>query len=71
MKETGFPEIEEHKREHDEFVRRVEEFRQKRWFFPKKKLPLEVGSFLGDWLTKHILDTDRKYRDHFLAHGIQ
>jgi hemerythrin len=33
-------------------------------------LPLEVVSYLKDWLFDHILGSDRKYIEHLHAAGI-
>ena len=60
MSKYGYPELESHKREHELFVQKVQEFVEK-----KKKgaltLTMDVMNFLKNWLTNHILGTDKKY----------
>lgn len=69
MKKFDYPEYEIHKKEHEQFVDKVKEIEEK---FNSGKLVLtfEITMFLKDWLKKHILETDKKYSDFFIRHGI-
>lgn len=59
-----------HKKEHADFVKRVGEFQEG---FNKGSLALtiEVMHFLKDWLTQHILGTDKKYGPFFNEKGLK
>jgi hemerythrin len=56
----GYPNAEEHLKEHRAFVDKVNDFRNK---FEAARIGLttEVINFLSDWLKKHIQGTDKKY----------
>jgi len=65
-----YPDAPSHKKEHTDFVKRVGEFQDG---FKKGDLALtiEVMRFLKDWLTKHILGTDKKYGPYFNEKGLK
>lgn len=60
MKETRFPQIEQHSWEHEMFSKRVIEI-QKDFHKGNQRLTLEVLTFLKNWLTNHILKSDSEY----------
>ena len=66
----GYPDKENHKREHAAFVRKVSDFKEG---FENGKLTvsLEVMKFLSDWLQNHIKGTDKRYSQFFNDHGLQ
>lgn len=59
-----------HKKEHADFVKKVGEFQDG---FNKGSLALtiEVMRFLKDWLTHHILGSDKKYGPFFNEKGLR
>ena len=59
----------EHKRIHDDLIAEAMELQEK---FSQGKIVLseEVSVFLTDWLTDHILDTDKKYGPLFKNKGV-
>jgi len=59
-----YPDSARHKMEHDAFIKKVEVFSDE---LEKGKLSLsmDIISFLSDWLSHHILGTDRKYIQFF------
>jgi hemerythrin-like metal-binding protein len=61
----GYPGYEEHKARHDKMTRKVRELHEQ---FRQGVLssPIQITNFLKDWLTRHIMETDRKYAP-FLA----
>ncbi len=69
MSEFDFDGLEEHKRAHAGFVKKVTDFQSK---FEEGKLLLSVKvmNFLKDWLTDHIAGMDQKYSECFLEHGL-
>ena len=62
----GYP---SHKIEHDKFVAKTMEL-QKRLNEKTLVLSLEVISFLKEWLSSHILVTDKKYVPHLTSKGM-
>ena len=66
----GYPETEEHKKEHQDFVNKVLDFKQG-FEAGKIGLSIEVMSFLKDWLKGHILGTDQKYSDFLVSKGVK
>jgi len=58
----------EHKRTHDNLIAEAKELQEK-YAQGRIVLSKEVSVFLTDWLTGHILDTDRKYAPLFKSKG--
>ncbi len=58
-----------HKREHEGFVRKVEEF-QDNYKNNKIGLSIEIMTFLKEWVTGHIRGTDQQYTAHFNKNGL-
>jgi len=60
FKENNFPEYKEHKQQHDDLTAQVVELQTK---FREEiaTISFDVLDFLGEWLTKHTIDSDQKY----------
>ena len=60
MEKIKYPELAEHKKQHDDFVKRVlvgvQDFEE-----GKKLVPNNFVRFLKDWLLAHIAVSDKKY----------
>lgn len=70
MEQTGFPELREHRQQHQKFFATIAEMTQR---FRGSTSPVhatEIMQFTYDWLTNHIFVTDRKYSSHLHAKGI-
>ncbi len=65
----GYPEADAHKKEHQDFVKKVVDFK-KGYDEGKLLLSLDVMNFLKDWLVNHIMGSDQKYSDFFNQHGL-
>lgn len=65
----GFPDAEEHKREHAFFIVKVYGFKRE---FDQGKLTLsiEILHFLTDWLCQHIKGADQRYGEFFRELGV-
>jgi hemerythrin len=69
MRENDYPEFEEHRAKHEAMTAQVlklqSEFRES-----KVAISSKVMSFLTDWLTKHIMGTDKKYGVYLNGIGV-
>ncbi|OGQ78630.1 MAG: hemerythrin [Deltaproteobacteria bacterium RIFOXYA12_FULL_58_15] len=66
----GYPEIVVHESEHNAFTKKVADLRE-RLAQGTLVLSLEVITFLRDWLTNHILSSDKKYAPFLNSKGLQ
>jgi len=69
MRQYSYPEYEQHKHEHDNFIARVTALEEK---FKKGTIILsyEITSFLKDWIKHHIQNSDMKYTSFFQNNGM-
>jgi hemerythrin len=65
-----YPEYQKHKQEHEALTNQVLDFLH-RYQAGKATFSLELMNFLKDWLTKHILGSDKKYKDFFLSKNVE
>lgn len=70
MKKYNYPGYVNHKAEHDRFVEKVSEFKEK-LSQGQLTLTMEVLNFLKDWLTSHIMGSDKKYGPFLNERGIK
>lgn len=59
---ANYPALDEHRRSHQYFVQWVEDFRNDYVTYGKQALGEPVLSFLTDWLGRHIMEEDQRYR---------
>ncbi len=64
-----YPETEDHKKEHRDFVQKVSEFKEK-FDYGDADLSYDIMKFLKDWLISHTNGVDKKYADFFHAKGL-
>jgi hemerythrin len=69
MTKFSYPEYASHKKEHDDLTGQVSDFRD-RYRSGKVTFSLELMNFLRDWLTNHIMGSDKKYKDFFTGKGL-
>jgi len=69
MTKFSYPEYTSHKKEHDDLTGQVSDFRD-RYRSGKVTFSLELMNFLRDWLTNHIMGSDKKYKDFFTGKGL-
>ena len=69
MSSSGYPGYLKHKGEHEAFTQKVTEF-QGQYLSGQVALTVQVMTFLKEWLTNHILGTDKKYVSFFISKGI-
>ena len=69
MRILHYPDYEGHKADHDRLVEHLADLREK-LKTGKGAISVELAQFLKAWLTKHILEVDKRYVPFFLAQGI-
>lgn len=70
MQDKGYPEYAEHKTQHEGFVTKVSEFKEK-FEAGEEMLAVEVLDFISDWIYSHIMGVDQKYSAFLLEKGVQ
>ena len=68
MRLLGYPDLDAHKREHEQLVEQLADLRR-RFDAGKTALGFELMHFLKVWLTKHIMASDQAYARHFTETG--
>jgi hemerythrin len=72
MKQVNYSQLEEHRQEHVVFLEKLLIFETKADQESVSKDDCEIfKDYLNEWLTFHILGSDRKYVDLFKKHDIQ
>ena len=66
----GYPEKDEQKELHTYFIKKISEFRNS-FTRGETDLPLEIMTFLKEWLLDHIKVIDKKYSDFFNENGLK
>lgn len=69
MRLYDYPAYAEHKLEHEALTAQVAEYKE-RLASGKASFSIELLTFLSEWLTNHIMKTDRQYRDFFTLKGV-
>lgn len=70
MKRNGYPNFEEHKKEHELFIAKVNAIEEK-FNSGTLMVSFEITGFLKDWLRNHIQGTDKKYSDFLNRAGVK
>jgi len=66
----GYPEAISHKEEHENFTKKVTEFKSD-FIAGKLGLSIDVLLFLSDWLENHLIGVDKKYVPFFTEKGLK
>lgn len=68
MSEHNYPNLVEHRKIHQDFIKKFIEFKGKiAKLGVSASLTIEVQHFLGEWLIQHIAKEDHKYADYIKA----
>ena len=59
---AGYPDLEQHRRIHQGFVRWIRQVREEFTYRTRYQLGSEILGYLRDWLRNHILGEDQLYR---------
>ena len=70
MEMYNFPGYKNHKKEHEIFIEKIADISE-RYESGQLVVSLEITNFIKDWLTNHILGTDKKYSSLFVEKGVK
>jgi hemerythrin len=70
MAAAAFPGLAQHRIQHRDLTKRVEEF-EARFERGERTLNLQLLSFLRDWVTRHIQHADKEYGPWMNRKGVQ
>lgn len=65
----AYPDTPAHKKEHDDLTKKAVDLKDK-YSKGQMVLTIEVMNFLKDWLTNHIMVSDKKYAPFLKAKGL-
>ncbi len=68
--EFEYPEASVHKKEHNDFVKKVSKF-ENDFNEGRLLLSIDIMEFLKDWLVNHIQGSDKKYTTLFNENGLK
>ena len=63
MSQVGYPKLDEHKKQHEEFVAKI--MKSLKLFEEGNTEPIEMANFLKYWLLNHIAVSDKQYAPYF------
>jgi hemerythrin-like metal-binding protein len=66
MAECGYPQLDEHKKAHKAFTRRIDQF-SKRAKKPEEDVTHDLFLYLKDWWLDHVTEMDKKYAPYLAA----
>ncbi|MCL2199183.1 MAG: hemerythrin family protein [Defluviitaleaceae bacterium] len=71
MEESNYPRMEEHKKQHSDFVGVALGLREKYVSQPENAsdIGLEINKTIVDWLSEHVLGSDKALADHYKKWG--
>lgn len=68
MRILGYEDYDAHKKRHDDFVGQLGELKRT-YDQGQAHISMELMNFLKDWLSGHIMKTDKEYAPYFLKKG--
>ena len=69
LKDYGYPLYARHVSQHAQLVEKVKDF-QTRFQSGRLLLPIEIATFLKEWLSGHILGEDQRYTSFLKGKGV-
>ncbi|MEG6612338.1 bacteriohemerythrin [Pseudoclostridium thermosuccinogenes] len=70
LEKYNYGELDKQKQEHEFYVRKIKSISSKDIDEDQKQATLEIVDFLSEWISSHILFSDRKYAVYFKENGI-
>lgn len=71
MKKYNYNGFEQQIHEHSYYIQKMKNTSSKKIEIDQKKSTLELIDFLAEWISSHIVFSDRKYADYFKENGIE
>ena len=69
LEKHGFPGLEEHKKEHDVFRKKITAFLDT-FLDTDMDVTMDMAQYLVTWLSAHVFSTDKKYSVFLNEHGV-
>lgn len=69
LEENDYPDFQKHKHEHLLYVQKITQSAKRKKSLSEEEF-IELGEFLNQWWTDHILEEDMKYRPFFESKNI-
>ncbi|MBI5893260.1 MAG: bacteriohemerythrin [Deltaproteobacteria bacterium] len=69
MQVNGYPDFSKNKLEHDKLTKEVEEFKNQ-FDAGKAVVSIEIMKFLKNWLSNHIMKSDKQYTQFLNSKGV-
>ena len=69
LEEHDYPDFQKHKHEHLLYVQKITQSAKRKKSLDEDEF-IELGNFLNQWWTDHILEEDMKYRPFFASKNI-
>jgi hemerythrin len=66
----GYPEFQQHKKQHDDLAQKAKALKES-FEQGKQTISIEVLNFLKDWLSGHIVGSDKKYGRFLNSKGLR
>jgi len=70
MKENGYPDFDNHKNQHDFFIKKISSIDEEDVDEKQQKIGMDLIIFIANWIENHILKTDMAYKDFLNQKGI-
>jgi hemerythrin len=70
MRDNNYIELEEHKKQHDAFVAKINSIKSEDVDMRQRKIGMDLIVFIANWIEKHILITDMKYKEYLNEMGV-
>lgn len=71
MEKYGYKDLDAHKIEHAFMVKKINKLEKKDFDEDQRGISLDLVSFVSDWITGHILNTDLQYKEFFSKAGVK
>lgn len=71
MERLNYPDLDDHISSHKFYIDKIRSITDSRVDDDQQKALLDILDFLAEWISSHILISDRKYMDYFSRQGIK
>lgn len=71
FEQFGYPDSADHKRQHSELIEQISALKERFESELSGSIGLEIMQFLKNWLTNHIMKTDKTYSEYLIAKGVK